>query len=306
MWNTFARFACFTTLIACSTTLKAEDVHFDIEASQGYRVDKLQWSTAGANNLPNISSDVTFKDIKIYQTRVKSKVSWYGYFTKIELGYGDVLSGHMSDREFLDNNRRFEFFRSRHHLSGSCTLDAVIKVGKDFTVEKVWTITPLVGYSLNIEKLRIRRGVQTVDATYYGEIKKTHRKMHHDHSHYKGQFDAPFIGISAKRSLQKFDFFAEYNFLFAMMYHGRGFWNFQEDFHFKQESSRHQGFGHVGTLSTSYELIPNLRAKAEYQFSLLEAKGGKQTDHFSRESKIPFRKARLTSSEVRFALECAF
>lgn len=306
MRNTFAKFACLTMLVASSTKLQAEDIKFDIEASQGYRVDKLQWSVSGASGHPDVLSDITFKDIQIYQTRVKSKASWHGYFTKVELGYGDILDGRMKDREYLEDGRKFAFSRSRHHVTGSCTLDAVVKVGKDFTVEKVWTVTPLAGYSLNMEKLRIRRGVQTLDASFFGKIKRVHHKIDHVHSRYRAQFDAPFIGISAGRSfLQKFDFFAEYNFLFAMKYHGRGFWNFRDN-HFKQESSRHKGFGHIGTLSAGYEIVPNLRTKVEYQFSLLEAKGGEQTDHFSREFKTPFRKARLTSSEVRFGLECAF
>ena len=49
--------------------------------------------SSGPNKKPNILSEITFHDLRIYETRAATKLTWQQYFIRGSVGYGDLLHG---------------------------------------------------------------------------------------------------------------------------------------------------------------------------------------------------------------------
>ena len=298
-------FSSFSPQLSSETTEKPQKqyyqmgAHGEFEVTQGYRQDNLNSSISKHKKNPKRTSKVSFRDVRIYQTRIASKFTMNDYFLKIGLGYGDIRSGHVHGSQFKKADKKEN---DRAKVRGSYTADAKLSWGKNFALGSTVTIAPLVGYLWEIEKLRFKNGRQ---------IKEGHSKRLHDlNSTYKARWNAPFIGLDASYDpLKKLSVYGEYNFLFAVKDHARGFWNLrshQHGMHFEQRSRRSKGFGHFGLAGVGYEWIDNLWLKLEYQFLWLEAKGGKTKgkEHHHKFSS-PFHKSRLMSQEVRLCVEYA-
>lgn len=285
---------------------KTTGTKLNFEVSEGYRQDKLQWSISGAHKKPNIISELTFHDIKIYQTRLATKLTMSEYFAKANLGYGNIFSGKVRDSDYSKNNRKGEFARSESKLRGSHTLDGQVSFGKDIAVQPNFTLSPFFGYTWDYEKLRFHDGKQK---RLFGF--KMNEKIRKLNSTYTSKWDAPFIGMRAHLdATKKLFFFGEYDFFFAVHHHGAGHWNLRnkgKGMTFHLNSHRAKGWGQMGLIGTGYEVFNNFFVKAEYQIANLQAKGGtitgKENHHKFRQ---PFHKAELTSSEARLCLEYAF
>ncbi|MDB6081439.1 MAG: hypothetical protein JWO53_711 [Chlamydiia bacterium] len=273
----------------------------ELEATQGYRVDKIVWSISGAHKHPNVLSELTYKNIKIYQSRLITKLTLDEYFAKMDLGYGVVCNGRAQDSDYLLDGRKAEWSRSHSQIRRGYTVDAVLKIGKNFKVDE-WTLSPLVGYSFNMQNLHSTKGIQKIDISKNGHIRKSNSRIRNLHSTDRMSWNAPLVGLHAERAFDKVKIAAEYDFLFGVKYNEHAKWNLRNQ-HFKQRSNRCKGFGHVATIGAGYEIAKNVELSAEYQLSYLQAKGGKQT---SRGQSTPFRKAALTSNEVRLGLNYAF
>ena len=293
-------------------TVTAEKQYYDtgargeFEITQGYRQDKLTWSVSGKHHKPNILSELQFKDVRIYQTRIAAKFTMNDYFLRMQAGYGDIHSGHIRDSDYGKDDRRGEFSRSRSKITGSHTLDAKLSWGLNIKPVSYLRVSPLLGYMWNLDKFRFKHGTQT---RLFGE--KFHEKIHGLHSTYKSRWDAPFIGVGAGYDpLKDLSIYGEYNFLFALRNSARGFWNLRNEgrgMHFDQHSKRSKGYGHIAIGGIGYEFFENYILKVEYQYSWFQAKGGKIHGHEGHHSfRQPFHKAKLTSQEVRLCLDYAF
>ncbi len=279
----------------------------DVEVAQGIRRDKLRWSISGRNHKPDIISELTFKNITIYETRLITKLTCQDYFTKLNLGYGHVLDrGRVRDSDFRKSGRRGEFSRSSSKIKGSYTVDTQLYFGKDIQLASDTTLSPLFGYLWQYEKLRFKNGKQT---RLFGF--KVHERIEGLNSTFKSRWDGPFVGLGAKYQVTKSLFFyGEYDFLFALAYHGHGFWNLRNNghgMHFHQHSNRWRGWGQIGLLGIGYEIVKNLSIRVEGQLLRFEARGGRihaKEEHHNFHQ--PFHKATLNSSEGRLALDYAF
>src|SRR5437879_6168908 len=92
-------------LNASVATKQNSDIQTDLEISQGYRRDSLTWNISGLNGYPNIISELKYKKIDVYSTRVNAAISKDNYFAKALFGYGVVINGKNRDSDYLDNNR---------------------------------------------------------------------------------------------------------------------------------------------------------------------------------------------------------
>ena len=302
----FSAVSLFSETVSGETQNSDTGTGFSFEVSEGYRQDKLQWSISGHHKKPNILSELTFHDIKIYQTRLATKLTMDDYFAKANFGYGDITSGRVRDSDYSKNNKKGEFSRSRSKIRGSHTLDAQVSFGKDIAVHPSITLSPLFGYMWDYEKLRFKDGRQQ---RLFGF--KMNEKIRKLNSTYTSRWDAPFIGARfGFDATEKLSFFGEYDFLFAVRHHGTGHWNLRnrgKGMTFNLNSRRAKGWGQMGLIGAGYEVFNNFIVKAEYQISNLRAHGGKVTGS-ERHHKFrqPFHKAELTSSEVRLCLDYAF
>lgn len=291
--------------VSDSYTNKETGNSVEIEASQGYRQDKLKWSFSGPHRRPNIISELTFKDIRISQNRITSQLKHSGYFAKMQLGYGYIWTGKMQDSDYARSHRKAEFSRSHHKISKGYELDATIALGKDIALSNGFTLSPLFGYMWEKEKFHIKGGRQTRFFGAHVNAKRPFRKLH---STSTSTWDAPFIGVrSNMKASDDLQFFAEYDFLFAVRYQQTGHWNLR-NMNFESHSKRIKGFGQKGLIGASLALSDNCSLKAEYELSRLTAKGGsvKAKERHHRHDPQPFHKAVRTASEIRLSLDCAF
>ena len=270
----------------------------DVEASQGYRIDRNSWSNSGPDGKPNILSEVITKDIKIYQTRLASTLSFHDYFARQQLGYGTILSGNLRDSDYGKNNNQREFSRSTAKVRGGYLWDARLAFGKTLALPHDCTISPLVGYFWQAEKLSYKGG-KAIKESGFGHDSKRRTAS------YRSLWDAPFIGaLGTVKLTDAIDLSAETNLLFAVHYNGKG-QRVLDDAVFKHSSNRLKGFGHISTLGASYKLFKNCSFKGEYQCAHLVGLGGKATEKGHR-GHVDFRKAMLASHEARLTLDFKF
>jgi len=148
------------TATADSTGLKGE-----LELSNGYRVDDIDWNIAG--NLfgtnPNVLSDLAWSDLEIYQVKAAARVTVREVlYLKGSLARGWIFDGTNQDSDFLGDNRTFEFSRSNNSADSGKVWDASAGVGYVVPISERLRIIPLIGYSYNQQTLTLTDGVQTV------------------------------------------------------------------------------------------------------------------------------------------------
>lgn len=148
----------------------AEKLTSELEFRTGYRKDKIDWSIAQANNMPNILSELTWNDLLIYDVEVAGElqIPFHNSYQadavlKGSLGYGWILGGDNQDSDYAGNNRSLEFSRSNNDTDGNDVLDTSIGVGLRFRLlNGRLALTPLVGLSYHEQNLNLTDGVQTI------------------------------------------------------------------------------------------------------------------------------------------------
>ncbi len=242
----------------------AADVYrnaFSIDA--GYRVDDLDWNIAGDINgsNPNILSELTWKDLKIFQVRTTGKVFVArGLLIEGRLGYGWIYDGTNRDSDYLSDNRTGEFSRSDNRADSGQVLDASIGLGYMFIFGEGYGImhfTPLVGYSHSEQDLTITEGFQTIP--YTGPFAGLN-------SSYDTRWSGPWVGAEVL-----FDF-GEANITGLFEYHWADYyaeanWNLRTDFaHPKSFEHVADGNGIVIALDWNVALAENILLSAGIEY----------------------------------------
>lgn len=135
---------------------------YSITWNHGYRLDQFRWNISG--NGVNILSELTWEDLQIYQTDIKSYIQFDNkIYLKASIGFGFILEGKNQDSDYDGNNRTAEFSRSNNKADKGYVIDISIGGGYLFSIiEDTLNIIPLVGLSYNRLSLRITDGYQTI------------------------------------------------------------------------------------------------------------------------------------------------
>lgn len=288
-----------------STVLCAEQAKVDVELSQGYRRDKLDFSISGPHGKPNVLSELTFKHIDIYSTGIRAQLTKDDYFLQAMAAYGVVCRGKAVDDDYLFNNRKGQFSHSTHDIPGEYTTDLAVRFGKNFACAKDAVVSPHVGYSLYVQKLRFRHGEGWVMHPFSRKGKQSY-KVHDLNSTYKSNWYGPELGIAYKKALSsKVRLSAHYTMIYPLKYDGKGHWNLRSkrDRHFDLNNKSSKSFGNILGAGLEWMLTPRWQLKAEYEFMKFYAKDGhmKVSGH-----RVPMHKAHLTSNEIRLVLGYIF
>lgn len=143
----------------------------ELGVSTGYRIDKVQWSISGnpAGTSPNVLSELTWKDLEIYQlqhfgrlqfknesdTKLRTEISW-------RVGYGQITDGKNRDSDYGGDNRTLEWSRSNNNGGGS-VFDLSLGLGfKYFLPAADSWLMPQFGLSLHRQNLEMTNGYQTL------------------------------------------------------------------------------------------------------------------------------------------------
>ena len=230
----------------------------------------------------NILSELTWEDIKIIQTQLKSRVfiSDQFYFRGI-LAYGVIAAGKNQDSDYEGFDRTQEFSRSNNKSDSGSTVDLSLGLGYQFEVEpNSIYIAPIVGIALYYQDLRITEGTQTVTsatAPSLGPISGLD-------SRYEAHWFSIFIGA-------EFDFQLLDSLLLTLgtefhiaYYYAAAKWNLRTDFQQPlsfEHFSTFNNFGGNVDLQLKYFFSSNWAVSTEFAFRYRYAQGGVDKTYFA-------------------------
>jgi hypothetical protein len=183
--------------LVLTTTAQAAQFETDLEVSAGYRIDDFDWTIAGdlAGNNPNVLSELTWRDLRIFQTEGAVRTVMNDAFClRASFAYGRIYDGGVQDSDFAGNNRTREFSRSNNSAKGGDTLDALAGLGYQFKIGRFRYI-PLAGYSYHRQNLTLRDGFQTLSVPAQGVIPPPVGPIAGLHSTYDATWQGPWLGF---------------------------------------------------------------------------------------------------------------
>ncbi len=208
-----------------------------VDLSAGYRTDKMNWHIAGnlQGNNPDVRSELTWSDIKIYQLKVANRTVIYNrVYIRGHLDYGTVISGSNRDSDYSGDNRTLEFSRSVNGVDGNDVWDGSVGIGPRFSFfESTLVVCPMLGYAISEQDLNIVDGYQAITKppamTPIGPITGLD-------SRYQTRWKGPWLGVDLFLSIPCSDGpFTKIGVMFTGEYHWVDYdaeanWNLRTDF----------------------------------------------------------------------------
>lgn len=243
-----------------------------LDFSTGYRMDKLDWNIASdtVGGTPNILSELTWKDLNIYQVKTSAKLI-FDKKLRIEgsYGYGWIYDGENQDSDYLGNNRTYEFSRSSCNTEGDNVSDWSIGIGYQFQLDNVDYLTStkamlafLGGYSQHEQNLRDTDGFQIIDI-FWG----TYGPFEGLNSTYQAQWKGPWLGAEIEGAQDKIIGFLRFEYHWAD-YSAEADWNLRTTFaHPVSFTHTADGTGSIISVGTGYNIDANwlIYLKADIQ-----------------------------------------
>lgn len=288
-----------------TATAFAEPAKVDLDLSQGYRYEKQDFSISGPHAKPNILSELSFKNVDVYITRLAVSVTKNDYFLQAMGAYGKIFHGKAVDDDYLFDDRKGQYSHSTHTISGEYTTDVLVRFGKAFSVRNGYIVSPYIGYSAYTQRMRFCGG----DGWALHPMSSSGRKCSKAHglnSTYKAIWYGPELGVKLTTAISATcSMYASYTCIFPLKYEGSGHWNLrrkgERSFELNNKSSK--SFGNNIALGAIWSLCNNWSIKADYEFMKLYAKGGHMRVAGYH---VPMHKAHFTSNEVRLTLAYSF
>lgn len=292
------RFLGLFCLLPC--LLWSSPAKYDLELSQGYRQERLDFSISGPHKKPDVLSELIFKDIDVYVTRLGAAVSKDHYFLKGTCSYGKVFHGKAVDNDYLFNHRKGLFSHSHHEIPGDYTVDGALRLGRHFELASGFVASPRIGYSAYLQKLRFRHGKAKLLHPVYGKMLSF--RVHDLNSTYRSNWYGPELGFDLKKALTNaITLFGGYTVIYPLKYDAKGHWNLREKHlrHFDLNNKSSKSFGNIANAGIQWVLNRSWSLKVEYEFMKFYAKDGHmRKGHLH----VPMHKAHLTSNEFRLTL----
>ncbi len=227
----------FVLLLAAAPGEGQDIVDLDLSLVTGYRVDNLSWSIAGdtSGQNPNILSELTWTDLRIYHLEVTTAVYIYNAALRASIGSGWIFEGQNRDSDYLGDNRTNEFSRSDNRSDSGSVLDLALGVGYRIRIaEGILDLTPLAGFAFHEQNLRMTDGYQTIPPLGAFEGLK---------STYEAHWWSAWAGLELDLQLDWFRLFAAAEFHGVFYYHATADWNLRTDFE-HPNSFEHLSSGH--------------------------------------------------------------
>lgn len=184
-------------IAACPAATSARGLsHFEFSLGVDYRLGEFDWNIAGDANgaNPNILSELSWVDLEIPQVTASMSAHFGDHVVlRADGAYGRIINGKNQDSDYAGDNRTLEFSRSNNAGRGD-TDDTSLALGYRFVVfdeaaGRYAHITPLAGYSLHHQNLKIKNGVQTIPAT---------EPLPGLNSTYDAEWQGPWLGVNMR------------------------------------------------------------------------------------------------------------
>ncbi len=271
--------------------LVAEPPQVDFALSEAYRRERLDFTISGPHGTPDVLSELIFKHITVYATRLDGKVRKGRYFLEGFGSYGSIFSGKVVDNDYRFSHRRGKYSHSSHHITGDYTADYGLRLGYQSRLLRFST-----GYASYYQKLRFKGGHDWAGCKDFSKLNST----------FCAKWFGPEWGIGYAKSLSTtVDFIIDYRLLYPLCYHAKGHWNLREKEarHFDLKSRAIKSYGNIVNFSSSWNFFRTWKLIFQYEFMKFYAKDGHM--HI-KDGKVPLNKAHLTSHEIRCSVGYTF
>lgn len=220
----------------------------DIDLGGGFRKDKFEWSIAGIDNIPNVLSELQWKDLRIAQIGgYASYVSCRNYAVRIDAQYGRIYHGNIVDTDYASSGREDLFSLSRNNASKGHVYDLSGAVGYRVTSTCArFVATPFIGYSQYAQYLHIYDGHQLFPTDF---------RFPGLNSTYTTRWYGPWFGIDFEARVERCAFLFGGFEWHMLAYRGHGRWNLRPDI--KPFYHKAYGMGYLATLGGKWEIWNN-------------------------------------------------
>lgn len=248
----------------------------DYSLGMDYRQARLDWNIAGslAGTGPDVLSELTWKDLDIAQISGAVQATVNDRYVALgRVAYGTVVNGRVRDSDYNGDGRTLEYLRSDSRGGGNIG-DVSIGFGYHLrpfpaAAEQAVRLTPMAGYSLHLQYLKISDGRQIIPAT--GVIDNLD-------SNYNAEWSGPWLGINVRLEANKRTAVivnAEYH---RAVFYAEANWNLRDDLahpvSFKHDA---RGFGFIVSMAVSRTLTKHLDVLARMEAQDWQADPGVDT-----------------------------
>lgn len=262
-------------LLLFSGNSRVVQAETEVGVDLGLRTDYLRWNIADPTGIPNILSELTWKNVDSQYLNAHATFKDGNFNLRGNYGYGRITQGYNQDSDYNGNNRTSEFSRSNNKSNGDHVSDAKLGIGIEFEGLKVpgFQIIPWVGLSRHQQNLKMTNGVQTIPALGPEFLKDLN-------SSYDAQWNGPWAGFNAQLELaRKIVIRASFEHHWTN-YIGQGNWNLRECLaHPKSFTHNAKGNGIELDLSADVELHTNLILSFRMTYSSWLTDAGTSTVH---------------------------
>jgi|TARA_A100001518_G_scaffold1176_1_gene1068 hypothetical protein len=269
----------------------------------GYQRDDFAWNIAGPTGVPNILSELTWKDIEIATISIGGDVFLKDqWLTQAEFSYGKIWDGESQASVYSANNRTMETFRSKNRADEGYIYDMSANLAYKYPAyiqqQHSLFLVPKLGFSYHKQHLKIVDGKQTIP--FEAGIANLD-------SSYETTWYGPWFGLSSEYSHSdkyQFQLGVEYHYAF---YDAEASWESSGlQGKFEHEA---RGSGWIYNASADYKLQSNLSLGIELIYEdWLADKNGKDSIYSvdGNDIALEFNEAERTSFTANLKLNYEF
>ena len=166
------------TLFVGITSAASAQANYDLPQRPAYDVEvntamgnsqgTLQWNISGAEDGPNILSELTYKDVNFRQFTMASTFKVYrGWLADHEIhvsfSSGTANEGTVQDSDYDGDNRTQEYSRSYSSAVDSKMNDINLALARRIQLDPYQILKPMLGYSRKTQNMLMTEGLQTIN-----------------------------------------------------------------------------------------------------------------------------------------------
>lgn len=196
------------------------------EFTLGYREDCAHWTIPGNEGQPDIISQVSWKDLRMFQIGGMGRFCGFaGVYAKVYGDYAWILHGINTDSDFRDCQTPQEYLRVISKSSKGETYDIAAGGGFQLVNLGVLMIVPTGGYSYMQQNLFMFDGKQII-CIDQPELEGT--PIEGLDSKYFNRWKGPWSGVDVQICLGNVGLFIDYEYHWTHFF-GQGKWNLRKD-----------------------------------------------------------------------------
>lgn len=186
-----------------STGGKGEAVALRLDTSLAARRDALRWSIADVDGMPDILSELTWRDQKSLMFTARGEAAWpAGWWLAGQAGAGTLLKGDIRDSDYDGDGRTQEWSRTVGESDDAGLMDLLIEGGRRFRFGP-HVLNASLGYAWHEQNLRFGEVTQIVsEPNSFGILLPPAGTVFDARSSYTARWWGPRLGLDLALALR--------------------------------------------------------------------------------------------------------